>query len=368
MREPKIDLQRWMGECLALAKKGTGRVSPNPMVGAILVGKGRVLARGYHRSFGGPHAEATCLDRFSGNPSGATLYVNLEPCAHHGKTPPCTDRIIRSGIRQVVIGMEDPNPLVAGRGIRALRRAGIRTTVGVLEDECRDFNRLFIHHITKRLPFVHLKLAQSLDGKIAGVTRADRWISSVESRRLVHSWRASHDAVLVGAGTVSADNPRLNVRLVSGRDPAVIVIDGQLSLSQNSQLFQSAKERRIFLCTGTQAIKKRTSTIRQMENRGVQVLKFPDTKGRISLSAILRRAYENGIASILIEGGSNIAGGFFCAGLVDQLSLFIAPRVLGKGVPAFHHYVHQRRRHSRKVERVITNQLGPDLLVQYFFR
>ena len=196
------DHERFMSECLLLAELGKGQVSPNPLVGAVLVRDGRVVARGYHQRCGGPHAEMNCLAHYTGDVRSATMYVSLEPCSHHGKTPPCADMLSGSGLRHVVVGMKDPNPLVSGRGIERLRNAGVEVTVGVLEREARELNRVFVTHIRAKRPYVHVKIAQSMDGFIASPNARRRWISSAASRALVHRWRAEYDAVLVGAGTV----------------------------------------------------------------------------------------------------------------------------------------------------------------------
>ena len=226
-----------MQECLRLAERGRGSVSPNPMVGAVLVRKGRVLGRGYHARFGGPHAEVNCLGSVRGSTADSTLYVNLEPCAYYGKTPPCVDAVIAAGVREVFTAMKDPNPRVAGRGIRKLRSAGITVHVGLLGDEAKRLNRAFIRHTTVRRPFVHLKIAQSLDGMIAGPRRDNRWITSSASRALVHRMRSEHDAVLVGAGTIRADNPLLTVRSARGRNPHVVILDGRLNVSPKARIF-----------------------------------------------------------------------------------------------------------------------------------
>src|SRR5258706_309746 len=204
----------YMLECLALARRGAGSVSPNPMVGCVIVKKGIVIGRGYHRRFGGPHAEVNAIRSSAAPVRGSTLYVNLEPCNHQGKTPPCTELIIRSKIARVVVGTTDPNPLVSGGGIRRLRRAGVKVSVGLLEEECLRLNEFFFKYITTRLPFVTLKVAQTLDGKIAAPKSFPRWITGRQSRRHVHTLRSQYDAVMVGAGTVLADNPRLTVRNV----------------------------------------------------------------------------------------------------------------------------------------------------------
>jgi len=326
--------EMFMRECMNLALRGKGRVSPNPLVGAIIVRGKKIVARGWHRRFGGPHAEIDCLHRSRGGTSGTRMYVNMEPCAHYGKTPPCTESIIASGIRSVVIAMKDPNPLVAGRGIRALKRAGIRVTFGVLESEAKQLNRAFIKHITRRTPYVHVKVAQSIDGFIGG-ERAPRYLSSPASLRMVHRWRAEHDAVLVGAGTVRADNPRLTVRHVRGRDPHVIIIDGRLSIDERANALKREKGRGVFLCVSEAAAASLREKVSRLEARGIVVLRFPAPGGVLDLRGVLPALYRFSIGTILVEGGSSIFSQFLESRLADELSIFVTPLILGGGVPAF---------------------------------
>jgi diaminohydroxyphosphoribosylaminopyrimidine deaminase/5-amino-6-(5-phosphoribosylamino)uracil reductase len=318
-----------MRECLRLAEKGRGFVSPNPLVGAVMVRGGRIVARGFHRQFGGPHAEVECLRAFNGDPRGTTLYVNLEPCAHYGKTPPCTDLIIKSGIRKAVVGMTDPNPLVSGKGIRKLRAAGVRVVTGILEHDATDLNRAFTTYIKKKRPFVHLKIAQTLDGKIAFRNRSPVRITGKEARSLVHRWRAEHDAVLVGAGTIGTDDPQLTVRLVKGRDPAVVVLDGSLSVRPAARIFSRSGSRRVFILTTENGRKRHPNKYREIGLRGAQLFIEGAGVASISINRILRRLYGLGFGSILVEGGRHVFTEFLRAGAVDRFSLLVAPKLLG---------------------------------------
>jgi len=326
--------ERFMRECMKLALRGKRSVSPNPLVGAVLVRGSRVIARGWHRRFGGPHAEIDCLRRARGNLAGTTLFVNLEPCAHYGKTPPCTESIIASGVSSVVMAMKDPNPLVSGRGIRALRGAGIRVSCGVLEAEAKQLNRFFLKHVTRAMPYVHVKIAQSIDGFIGG-KRAPRYLSSAPSLRLVHRWRAEHDAVLVGAGTVHADNPHLTVRHFRGNDPHVVVIDGRFSIPEHANVLRRDRGRGVFLCVSERAARGAKNKVQRLESRGVVVLRFPAPRGTIALRDVLRTLCRFSIGSVLVEGGSSIFAQFVEQGLADELSIFVTPLMLGGGVPAF---------------------------------
>lgn len=350
-----------MQQCLSLAKKGRGAVSPNPLVGAILVKGGRIVARGYHRRFGGPHAEVECLRSYRGDASSATLYVNLEPCSHFGKTPPCTDLILRSGIRRVIVAMRDPNPLVSGRGIRRLRSAGVEVLMGVLEEEAAVLNRFFVKHITTGMPYVHLKLAQSLDGKIADSGGNSRWISSPESRSLVHQWRAEYDAILVGAGTVEKDNPALTVRMVRGRNPDVVVLDGRFRVPSWSRIFSVNRSRRIFLCIGRNAARRQTRRTAALRKRGIEVIEFQSERGHLSLKKVLRVLYSRGIGSLLVEGGGMVFSDFIRNGLADELSVFVAPRIIGEGVDGF---VMDQRGKRPRLFRLSASPIGPDILLK----
>ena len=317
-----------------LAEKGRGRVSPNPLVGAVLVRRGRIIARGWHRRFGGPHAEVECLDAARGDLRQATLYVNLEPCAHYGKTPPCVDRIITSGVREVVIATKDPNPVVAGCGIRKLRGTGVCVVTGVLEKEAAWLNRFFLKHIATGVPYLHMKIAQTIDGYIGG-QGAPRPLTSPASLRLVHLWRSEYDAVLIGAGTVAADDPQITVRHVRGRQPHVIILDGKLSLKDSHTLLRVSHDRYVFLCVAKEYVARQRARVRTLEDRGIIVLRFAGSKGDIRLSDVLGEVYKYGVGSILIEGGSAVFTRLRDEGLADEVSVFVAPFFLGGGTPVY---------------------------------
>jgi diaminohydroxyphosphoribosylaminopyrimidine deaminase/5-amino-6-(5-phosphoribosylamino)uracil reductase len=323
-----------MRECLRLAARGKGNVSPNPLVGAVLVRKRRVVARGWHKHFGGPHAEVECLREYDGPVRDATLYVNLEPCNHFGKTPPCVDVILERRIRRVVVAMKDPNPLVAGKGIARLRRNGVVIEYGVLEQEARYINRFFIKHIREKIPYVHMKIAQTADGFIAKERGGLKYISSPASRRLVHRWRTEYDAVLVGAGTIKSDNPLLDTRLVKGRSPAVVILDGNLSVTGKERVFSSVKNRRVLICTSLQTFAMNREKAVRLRDRGVQFVFEGVVRRKLHLKRVLRKLYEENIASILVEGGSDVFSQFMLAGAVDELSVFVAPIKFSSGVPA----------------------------------
>lgn len=314
----------FMQRAIGLAAQGKGRVSPNPCVGCVIVKNGAVVGEGYHPYFGGPHAEIVALRQAGGKARGADMYVSLEPCVHTGKTGPCTPKVIEAGLKSVHIAMRDPFPKVAGRGIRALRAAGIRVTVGLEEDAARLLNRSFVTYVTRRRPHVVLKMAASLDGKIATREGETRWISGPVSRRLVHSLRAESDAVLVGASTAAADDPALTSH-GAGRDPLRVVIDPRLRLPPRLALFNDGKAPTLVV-TATHAPVARE---RALLRRGVDVFRVPARKGRIQLATALTALAERGIAQLLVEGGGETAWHFIEAGLVDEVVFFLAPLLIG---------------------------------------
>jgi len=311
---------------LRLGRRGLGRTSPNPAVGAVVVANGTVVGRGYHRQAGLPHAEVEALRDAGGRARGATLYVTLEPCAHHGRTPPCTDAVIAAGVRRVVIGTRDPNPTVPGKGLERLGAAGVVVRSGVLQAACDALIAAFRKHVTTGLPFVTLKLAASLDGRIATASGESKWITGADSRRFVHRLRAEHDAVLVGAATVVQDDPELTCRLRGGRNPLRIILDGRLRLPLGARVLTNTQRAATLVLAGrgVSAIK-----VRKIEARGAEVLCLPNTAGRIALSRVLQAIGRRGITSVLIEGGATVAAAAVAERMVDRLLIFYAPMLIG---------------------------------------
>ncbi|HYA28497.1 MAG TPA: bifunctional diaminohydroxyphosphoribosylaminopyrimidine deaminase/5-amino-6-(5-phosphoribosylamino)uracil reductase RibD [Acidobacteriota bacterium] len=318
--------QHYLRLACRLARKAAGRTSPNPIVGAVLVRNGKMVGTGYHRIAGGDHAEIIALKQAGAKAKGATLYITLEPCSHHGRTPPCVESLIRAGIKEVVAGMTDPNPLVAGQGFTRLRRAGIQVRVGLCETECRLLVEAFTKFITQRLPFVTLKLATTLDGKIATVKRDSHWISGPQSRSLVHRWRNEMDAVLVGAGTVRADDPQLTCRMAGGRNPYRIVLDGRLRIPLSSQLFHQPDPEKTIVATTLKAPIKKLSAI---EALGAQVWRLPARENQLAWKPLLQKLAARGIVSLLIEGGAAVAASALSERIVDKIQLFYAPKIVG---------------------------------------
>ncbi len=321
--------EQYMRIAVRLARKGAGRVSPNPMVGAVIVKRGQIVGKGYHRRFGGPHAEVYALQTAGNSARGADAYVSLEPCCHHGKTAPCTDALIGAGVRRVVVGMADPNPAVRGKGIAVLRGAGIEVVEGVLEPQCRRLNESFIKFITTGLPYVILKSALSLDGKTATRTGHSTWITCEESRRRVHRVRAEADAILTGAGTVIADNPQMNVRLWKGacREPLRVVLDERLRIPLARRVLQPPLAAGTLVATAPGLAAGRKA--RSIEKNGAEVVGVPLRRGNIDLAALLKLLGGRNIARVLIEAGAELNASALEAGLVDKLMLFYAPKIIG---------------------------------------
>ncbi len=355
------DDQKWMRLALRLAKRGSGKTSPNPMVGAVIVKDGRLIGRGYHRKFGGPHAEVFALREAGRNAHRATMYVTLEPCSHYGKTPPCADRIIEAGLRRVVVATPDPNPLVNGEGIRKLRKAGIEVTVGVESEKAEKLNEAFFKFMRSGLPFVTLKIAQTLDGKIATPGGDSRWISGEASRRLVHRWRSQMDAVLVGIGTVLKDDPELTVRLVKGRNPKRIVLDPNLDIPLQSKLVRDAKSQTILV-----AAKKNTRKIDILREMGVFVLSTElATQGEFDLNGVLKSLTDFQIISILVEGGSGVFSSFLRQRAFDRLAIFQAPKILGAGLGPFDSIVTQKMSEALPLKNSKWRRVGEDWLFEF---
>lgn len=326
----------WMQRCLTLAAKGAGSVSPNPMVGAVIVKDGKVLGEGFHRQFGGPHAEVEAIrdaDRHRLDPAGATMYVSLEPCSHTGKTPPCADALISNGFARVVVAVQDPNPKVSGRGIARLRRYGIRCDVGVMEREARALNRAFFKHITTGSPFVAVKAAQTADGFIARIDGSSKWITNLRSRTEAHRLRTQFDAVMVGAGTVLMDDPELTVRHVQGRDPIRIVVDGRFNVPVTSKVFRPGA-RRILVTSGRSA-RKYSGLVNVLSELGVEVIALPGRSDVLPMEQVMKELGKRGIGSILIEGGQGLSTAALNAGVVHALYLFTARKKFGNGIRTF---------------------------------
>lgn len=355
----------FMRQALRLARRGLGHTRPNPLVGAVIVRDGRVVGKGYHHRAGEPHAEVLALRQAGEAAAGATVYVTLEPCSHHGRTPPCADALIQAGVKRVVAALSDPNPQVAGRGLERLQAAGMEVTVGVCIEEAEELNQPFITWITQGRPLVTLKMAASLDGKTATHTGESQWITGAMARHHVQRMRARHDLVLVGIGTVLADNPRLNCRLRGGRDPIRLVVDSTLKTPLHAAIVTASSTADLWIATTDRAPEARR--VAWQGEKGVTLIVCRTTPdGRVDLADLLAQLGKRGILSVLAEAGATLNGALLDAGLVDRLALFLAPQLIGglgaagllagRGVARLadaHHLTDLR----------VTN-VGPDLLLE----
>ncbi len=350
-----------MALALKKAAKGLGRTHPNPVVGAVVARGDRVLAVGHHRKAGGPHAEVVALRRAGAQARGADLYVTLEPCNHQGRTPPCTDAVVAAGVARVFVGTIDPNPLVSGRGVRRLRAAGIEVHTGVLGDACQAANEMWFKFITRKLPWVVLKAAVTLDGKLASRSGDSRWVSSPRSRALAHMLRDELDAVLIGIGTALADDPRLTARGPGQRDPVRVVVDSTARLPPDARLLRQPSEApTLVACT----LRAPAARLKALERAGAEIVRCRSRGRRVDLEDLLKRLAGRGLTSVLVEGGAAIHGSFLERSLWDELYLFVAPKLAGGDAPSWAGFSGPRRMAAalpldlRMVERV-----GPDLLL-----
>jgi diaminohydroxyphosphoribosylaminopyrimidine deaminase/5-amino-6-(5-phosphoribosylamino)uracil reductase len=351
----------YMKLALNLAARGRGRVSPNPMVGAVLVKKGKIIGRGWHRCCGEAHAEVNAIANATQSVKDSTLYVTLEPCCHYGKTPPCTDLIISHKIRRVVIGSADPNPVVCCRGIERLESAGLEVTTGILEDKCRALNEVFFHFMKTGLPFVTIKYAQTIDGRIATTTGHSQWISSPASLKYAHRLRVEHDTILVGIGTVLKDNPTLTARHVRGRNPLRIIVDSGLSVTPAMNVMQNLAEAPTLIVTTADVS---APAAQKLVRAGAQVLNAPSAAaGNVSLKKLLPLLATRGITSVLIEGGSQIITSALKDNIVNRLITVIAPKIIGRGIEAVGELNIRSLEEAKLLSVKRVARTGPDILI-----
>ena len=317
--------EAWMRRAIRLAERGIGFVNPNPLVGCVIVRDGRVIGEGWHERYGTLHAERNALKNCTEDPRGAEMYVTLEPCCHYGKNPPCTEAVIAAGIAKVTVGSDDPNPLVAGKGLQQLRDAGIEVVTGVCKAECDRINRIFFHYITTGTPYCILKTAMTADGKTATRCGRSKWITGEESRRHVHETRKRTAAILCGIGTVLADDPMLNCRTENPSHPVRVVCDSRLRLPPDSQLVRTAKEIPVIAAACVPDTEKQ----KRLEDAGVQILMLPDENGHVSLRALMQKLGEMHLDSVLLEGGAELHEAALRAGIVQEVQIYIAPKIFG---------------------------------------
>jgi diaminohydroxyphosphoribosylaminopyrimidine deaminase / 5-amino-6-(5-phosphoribosylamino)uracil reductase len=350
-----------MREALALAHDRLGLTSPNPTVGCVIVRGGKIVGRGVTGMGGRPHGETVAIADAGRRTRGATAYVSFEPCAHFGQTPPCAEALIAAGVTRVVIACGDPDPRVSGRGIAILKRAKVRVTTGVLADEALRLNEGFITRITRGRPMGILKLAMSLDGRIAAADGDSRWISSEASRELVHRWRRECDALIVGAGTVIADNPRLTCRIAGGRDPVRVVIDARLRTSPTARVYRQRSKAPTILVT-TQA--NLADAQQRFERRGVEVISVASHGDEIELGRLMLEFGHRGWCRVLIEGGANLAGSALSGGIVDRVAFFVAPKILGAGLSAIESMKSHGMSDALALADLTARMIGDDCLLE----
>jgi diaminohydroxyphosphoribosylaminopyrimidine deaminase/5-amino-6-(5-phosphoribosylamino)uracil reductase len=361
----------FMKRALAVAARARGMTSPNPMVGALIVKKGKIISEGYHKKAGTPHAEVIAIERAGEKTGGATLYVSLEPCCHKEKrTAPCTQKIISAGIKKVVISMKDPNARVSGKGIEELRRSGINVISGVLEEKGKKLNEYYIKHITTGLPFVILKVAMTLDGKIATPEGESKWITGEKARTEVYKLRGSVDAIMTAIGTVKADNPRLTCRVEGARNPTRIVIDPNLEINLNACVISTPPDTMIVTrrsdTAGQGAEERKKKDI--LLSRGIQIIEFREEK--VDMRWLMSDLGKKGIISLLIEGGSSLNSYCLESGIVDKVTFFIAPKIIGgKGsFPAVGGKSFRRLEEAFRLRDVVVKRVGEDILIAGYLR
>jgi diaminohydroxyphosphoribosylaminopyrimidine deaminase/5-amino-6-(5-phosphoribosylamino)uracil reductase len=368
----KIDIEKkdefYIARCFQLALKGKGYVSPNPMVGCVIVKDNKIIGEGYHEKYGEAHAEVNAIKNATESVEGATLYVNLEPCVHYGKTPPCVDLIIESKIKRVVISTIDPNPLVNGKGIEKLKNAGIEVTVGVLEEDAKKLNEFFFKYITQGIPFVGLKIAQTIDAKIADIEGNSKWITNEQSLHYVHQLRHEYDAVLIGSRTAKLDNPNLTVRLVEGRNPYRIVLDSTLSLPFELNIFSDNNKDKTIVFTSAESFREKKEKIEKLDSLGIKVIPVKSSRKKLDLKEVLENLAQLEIASVLVEGGGKIFTEFLKRKLADKVYVFIAPKILGKGIQSIGDIGIKSIKEIITLKDISIQNFGDDVLITGYLR
>ena len=350
--------KKYIEMALKLAEKGKGKTSPNPMVGCLIVKRNAIVGKGFHKKAGEDHAEIIALKEAGKKANNATMYVTLEPCSHWGKTPPCTESIVEAGIREVIIGMKDPNPIV--EGFKELKFRGIKTKIGILEKECKKLNEAYTKYIKTKKPFVIVKAAMSLDGKIATTTGHSKYITGREARKLVHQLRTEIDAIMVGINTILKDNPQLTPRLVKGRSPIKVVVDSNLKIPLNANVVKKEPNKLIIATTK----KANKAKIKQLQQKGVNVLIIKAKKGMVDLDELMKQLGRLEITSIMIEGGAELNAEAIRSKIVDKILFFIAPGLIGNGLGAIGDLGIRKVDRSVKLKHLVSKKVGKDILIE----
>jgi diaminohydroxyphosphoribosylaminopyrimidine deaminase/5-amino-6-(5-phosphoribosylamino)uracil reductase len=350
-----------MKKALHLAKKGEGKVSPNPLVGAVIVKNNQIIGEGYHQKYGEAHAEINAIISASQSVKDATLYSTLEPCCHTDKqTPPCANRIINKGIKRIVVAGVDPNPKVIGKGLALLKQAGIEVTKGILTEENQDLNKFYFKYVRRQLPYITLKIAQTIDGYISYQKNQQLWLTGERSKRLVHRWRSAYDSVLIGANTLRADNPLLTVRYGKGREPLSIILTGSVNIDPDFKIFYHKPNHKTWLITAKKNYSKLLNILR---DKDCEIIALPaEADYRIPMLSVLKYLAKQKITSVLVEGGQQIFSQFIQCGLWDELKIFITPKILGTGIKAFTPEAEQKISSFHLQD---TTKIGEDTLLTY---
>ncbi|MDP3765872.1 MAG: bifunctional diaminohydroxyphosphoribosylaminopyrimidine deaminase/5-amino-6-(5-phosphoribosylamino)uracil reductase RibD [Nanoarchaeota archaeon] len=352
-----ISHKKYMDLAIKLAEKGRGLTSPNPMVGCIIVKRGRIVGKGYHKKAGTEHAEILALNDAGKKAMNSTLYVNIEPCSHWGRTPPCTEKIVEAGVREVIIGTKDPNPLVDG--FRELKFRGVKTKIGILEKDAKKLNEVHIKYTKTKRPFVILKVAMSVDGKIATSTGDSKYITSREARAYVHQLRSEVDAVMVGLNTVLRDNPELTPRLVKGKDPLKIVVDSKLKIPKNCHLMKDPVK--LIIATTNKASK---NDIKKLQQKGVNVIITKSKNGMVDLEDLMKQLGKHEMTSVMIEGGSQLNSSAIKENMVDKVLIFTAPKIIGNGIGAIGSLGIKKIEKAINLKNPICRRIGKDMLIE----
>jgi len=366
-KPPKTKDIRFMKKALAIAGAVIGTVSPDPAVGAVLVKNGRIISTGFHDQHKTPHAEAFAIKKAGKKAKGADLYINLEPCCHYGNNPPCTDAIIKSGIKRVFVSMKDPNPLVNGRGFKKLEKAGVKVIKGLMEKEAKKLNEFFIKHITTRRPFVILKTAMSLDGKTATKYGESKWITGLDSRKRVHELRSYVDAVMVGIGTVLKDDPLLTSRYTKyQKQPLRIILDSKARTPLSSKVVKDTGSRTLIAVTGAAPSKR----VAALEKAGCKIIKTRSDNGLIDLKDLTKTLGKMNISSIMIEGGASTAGSAIESGIVDKIIFFVSPKIIGgkDSVPAVGGKGPSLLKNAVKISDIVIKNIGEDIVIEGYIK
>lgn len=350
-----------MKRAIELAKLGEGFVNPNPLVGAIIVKDNKIIGDGYHKRYGDLHAERNALKSCSESPVGADMYVTLEPCCHMGKQPPCTEAVIKSGIKRVFVGSYDPNPLVSGKGIKLLRESGIEVIENYEREQCDKLNKVFFKYITTGMPYVTLKTAVTADGKIAAYTGDSKWITNEHSRNNVHKMRKKTSAIMTGIGTVLADDPLMNCRIENPKNPIRIVCDSSLRIPLDCQLVKTAADIPLIVAT----LSENSDKIRELESKGVKIIRAEEQNEKISLKALMRMLGEMKIDSVLIEAGSGLNSSAIESGIVDCVQIYIAPKIIGGVFSAFNGINIPKMSDAVKLSSPQIQYFGDDIMLEY---